>query len=134
MVEYLMQRWNPRLGQKDNGEVGHRSPYLLHAKQALYHLSYIPRVLIPQELSKVYLNILFFPSKNNLCLIKSRYLSLYTSIIHHQPWQPPYTYHIHPSSIRTIRTYLHKPQGQSPHGIQISIQIDKNMPYHHKPH
>ena len=31
--------------QKENGEVGHRSPYLLHAKQALYHLSYIPGTL-----------------------------------------------------------------------------------------
>ena len=28
--------------KKKNGEDGHRSHYLLHAKQALYHLSYIP--------------------------------------------------------------------------------------------
>ncbi len=27
---------------KDCGEVGYRSPYLSHAKRALYHLSYIP--------------------------------------------------------------------------------------------
>ena len=26
------------------GEVGHRSPYLSHAKRALYHLSYIPMI------------------------------------------------------------------------------------------
>ena len=31
---------------KKNGEDGHRSHYLLHAKQALYHLSYIPKVVI----------------------------------------------------------------------------------------
>ena len=28
-----------------NGEVGYRSPYLSHAKRALYHLSYIPVVI-----------------------------------------------------------------------------------------
>ena len=27
---------------KKIGEAGHRSPYLSHAKRALYHLSYIP--------------------------------------------------------------------------------------------
>ncbi len=28
--------------QKESGEIGHRSRDLLHAKQALYHLSYFP--------------------------------------------------------------------------------------------
>jgi hypothetical protein len=28
--------------QKNNGDAGYRSPYLSHAKRALYHLSYIP--------------------------------------------------------------------------------------------
>ena len=28
--------------KKDIGDAGHRSPYLSHAKRALYHLSYIP--------------------------------------------------------------------------------------------
>ena len=45
MVEYLIKLVEPSRVQKDNGEVGHRSPYLLHAKQALYHLSYIPGTL-----------------------------------------------------------------------------------------
>ncbi|QHN93348.1 uncharacterized protein DS421_17g591900 [Arachis hypogaea] len=31
-----------RLPEKINGDAGYRSPYLSHAKRALYHLSYIP--------------------------------------------------------------------------------------------
>jgi hypothetical protein len=33
-------------GLKKNGDAGYRSPYLSHAKRALYHLSYIPILLI----------------------------------------------------------------------------------------
>ena len=29
-----------------HGDAGYRSPYLSHAKRALYHLSYIPRCMI----------------------------------------------------------------------------------------
>ncbi|XLT05011.1 hypothetical protein HN51_043760 [Arachis hypogaea] len=29
-----------------NGDAGYRSPYLTHAKRALYHLSYIPALII----------------------------------------------------------------------------------------
>ena len=41
------QNEKPKKGQSD-GEVGHRSPYLSHAKRALYHLSYIPELLEPK--------------------------------------------------------------------------------------
>ena len=37
--KYRWELWNP---QKCFGDAGHRSPYLSHAKRALYHLSYIP--------------------------------------------------------------------------------------------
>lgn len=40
-----------------NGDAGYRSPYLSHAKRALYHLSYIP------ELLSLQLN--FYWTKNN---------------------------------------------------------------------
>ena len=42
--------------KKENGGEGHRSPYLSHAKRALYHLSYTPSNLSFQI---VYINILF---------------------------------------------------------------------------
>ena len=35
-------RWELSIPQKYFGDAGHRSPYLSHAKRALYHLSYIP--------------------------------------------------------------------------------------------
>ena len=35
-------RWELSNPQKYFGDAGHRSPYLSHAKRALYHLSYIP--------------------------------------------------------------------------------------------
>ena len=35
-------RWDLSNPQKCFGDAGHRSPYLSHAKRALYHLSYIP--------------------------------------------------------------------------------------------
>ena len=35
-------RWELSNPQKCFGDAGHRSPYLSHAKRALYHLSYIP--------------------------------------------------------------------------------------------
>ena len=34
--------WELSNPQKSFGDAGHRSPYLSHAKRALYHLSYIP--------------------------------------------------------------------------------------------
>ena len=37
--KYTWELWNP---QNCFGDAGHRSPYLSHAKRALYHLSYIP--------------------------------------------------------------------------------------------
>jgi hypothetical protein len=46
-----------RAKTKNNGDAGYRSPYLSHAKRALYHLSYIPcwaiqilRLFIPYHL------------------------------------------------------------------------------------
>ena len=30
--------------KSENGDAGYRSPYLSHAKRALYHLSYIPKL------------------------------------------------------------------------------------------
>ena len=35
-------KWELSNPQKSFGDAGHRSPYLSHAKRALYHLSYIP--------------------------------------------------------------------------------------------
>ena len=35
-------KWELSNPQKCFGDAGHRSPYLSHAKRALYHLSYIP--------------------------------------------------------------------------------------------
>jgi hypothetical protein len=39
--------------EKNSGDAGYRSPYLSHAKRALYHLSYVPKLEIvwPQVLS-----------------------------------------------------------------------------------
>ena len=37
--KYKWELWNPK---KCFGDAGHRSPYLSHAKRALYHLSNIP--------------------------------------------------------------------------------------------
>ena len=31
-----------KVGEKSFGDGGYRSPYLSHAKRALYHLSYVP--------------------------------------------------------------------------------------------
>ena len=42
--------------KKENGGEGHRSPYLSHAKRALYHLSYTPSKLSFQI---VHINILY---------------------------------------------------------------------------
>ena len=42
--------------KKENGGEGHRSPYLSHAKRALYHLSYTPSKLGFQI---VHINILY---------------------------------------------------------------------------
>ena len=38
--------------KRKNGGEGHRSPYLSHAKRALYHLSYTPsrKILFPVQL------------------------------------------------------------------------------------
>ena len=33
------------LEEKKSGDGGYRSPYLSHAKRALYHLSYVPRTV-----------------------------------------------------------------------------------------
>ena len=40
----IISKYKPELSnpQKSFGDAGHRSPYLSHAKRALYHLSYIP--------------------------------------------------------------------------------------------
>eukprot|EP00955_Chlamydomonas_euryale_P048297 353930-Chlamydomonas_euryale.AAC.5 len=35
-------RGTRQTGDKKIGDGGHRSPYLSHAKRALYHLSYVP--------------------------------------------------------------------------------------------
>ena len=51
-----------------NGEVGYRSPYLSHAKRALYHLSYIPFVLF----SCAILYQLFIPRSQKLTTQKAR--------------------------------------------------------------
>ena len=34
--------WWQKVGNKNFGDGGYRSPYLSHAKRALYHLSYVP--------------------------------------------------------------------------------------------
>ena len=34
--------WRSGRGKKSYGDGGYRSPYLSHAKRALYHLSYVP--------------------------------------------------------------------------------------------
>ena len=39
--DYCIVCWTQKCG-KENGGEGHRSPYLSHAKRALYHLSYTP--------------------------------------------------------------------------------------------
>ena len=43
----IISKYKPELSnpQKCFGDAGHRSPYLSHAKRALYHLSYIPVLL-----------------------------------------------------------------------------------------
>nr|PNR58342.1 hypothetical protein PHYPA_005337 [Physcomitrium patens]PNR58343.1 hypothetical protein PHYPA_005338 [Physcomitrium patens]PNR58347.1 hypothetical protein PHYPA_005342 [Physcomitrium patens] len=38
----LLNGCSSQLSYRSSGEVGYRSPYLSHAKRALYHLSYIP--------------------------------------------------------------------------------------------
>ena len=43
MHEYLSIR--PKKKRKFFGDGGYRSPYLSHAKRALYHLSYVPGVV-----------------------------------------------------------------------------------------
>lgn len=54
-----------RSGIHGPGEVGYRSPYLSHAKRALYHLSYIPRIhrhvrAAPQSKSRNWCSRAFF--------------------------------------------------------------------------
>ena len=38
----MAKKKNLRFGKKRSGDAGYRSPYLSHAKRALYNLSYIP--------------------------------------------------------------------------------------------
>ena len=52
-----MEHENEIIKFKKNGDAGYRSPYLSHAKRALYHLSYIPFVLF-FTIVKIYLNII----------------------------------------------------------------------------
>ena len=44
--------FNPRAvgGKKTFGDGGYRSPYLSHAKRALYHLSYVPVSVIQEQI------------------------------------------------------------------------------------
>ena len=44
----IISKYKPELSnpQKCFGDAGHRSPYLSHAKRALYHLSYIPVMIL----------------------------------------------------------------------------------------
>ena len=41
--------WIKILGRKHFGDGGYRSPYLSHAKRALYHLSYVPLPSLRQQ-------------------------------------------------------------------------------------
>jgi hypothetical protein len=52
-----------------NGDAGYRSPYLSHAKRALYHLSYIPLMNVNPErdyktncLNKIFFRSFSIPS------------------------------------------------------------------------
>uniref|UniRef100_A0A7N2L007 Uncharacterized protein n=1 Tax=Quercus lobata TaxID=97700 RepID=A0A7N2L007_QUELO len=51
-IEHLQDKCN--LGRIKSGDAGYRSPYLSHAKRALYHLSYIPILLFDFTLMNVY--------------------------------------------------------------------------------
>ncbi len=51
-----------KMGERNSGDAGYRSPYLSHAKRALYHLSYIPRSTAP--ILKAGLNYFLFILKS----------------------------------------------------------------------
>ena len=73
-------KWELSNPQKSFGDAGHRSPYLSHAKRALYHLSYIP-VLFKLRASfwTQFMKILF--SLRNELSIPSHYQQIQMRII-----------------------------------------------------
>ena len=40
--EFMLSQSSKKVKGRESGDAGYRSPYLSHAKRALYHLSYIP--------------------------------------------------------------------------------------------
>ena len=42
MISFIWSSWPKKYSCKKSGDAGYRSPYLPHAKRALYHLSYTP--------------------------------------------------------------------------------------------
>ena len=51
-----------------NGDAGYRSPYLSHAKRALYHLSYIPVMLSASQKYNINMKIGFATQKFDLII------------------------------------------------------------------
>ena len=61
------------------GDAGHRSPYLSHAKRALYHLSYIPVLLsfeLASEQNQWYISFRFVTSCQFLTIISKHQIEL----------------------------------------------------------
>ena len=73
MHEYLSIR--PKKKRKIFGDGGYRSPYLSHAKRALYHLSYVPsyclNVSITQCDCDCQVAIISHPMRNALLILQS---------------------------------------------------------------
>ena len=53
---------------KKSGEEGHRSPYLAHAKRALYHLSYVPAESVNGSMIQYVSGVGFEPTPEDQCL------------------------------------------------------------------